>query len=44
LLGGALGSHLGASHLAPRTMEKILGIIVIAAVIVLAKKLFYLYF
>ena len=44
LLGGALGSHLGASHLAPRTMEKILGIIVIVAVIVLAKKLFYLYF
>lgn len=44
LLGGYLGSHMGASRFSPRIMEKILGTIILLAVILLAKKLSGLYF
>lgn len=40
LLGGALGSYLGSTRLSPRTMEKILGLIIVAAIVALANKLF----
>lgn len=43
-LGGALGSYLGASRFSAKTMEKILGVVVLLAVIVLAKKLMGIYF
>ena len=44
VLGGTLGSHIGATRLSPKVMEKILGVIVLVAVIVLAKKLIGIYF
>ncbi|UCE90330.1 MAG: sulfite exporter TauE/SafE family protein [Pseudomonadota bacterium] len=37
--GALLGSHLGAVHLAPRTMERILGIILLVAIALLARKI-----
>jgi len=40
LLGGIVGSQLGASILAPRTMQKILGGIVIVAIVLLARRVF----
>ncbi len=39
LAGAALGSSLGAGRLAPRAMEKILGVVVVIAVVLLAHKL-----
>jgi len=39
ILGGGLGSYLGSSKLPPRTMEKILGGIVLVAIAFLARKL-----
>ncbi len=42
--GGLLGSHLGSSHYPPRTMEKILGVIIILAIIALTRKLFVHWF
>jgi uncharacterized membrane protein YfcA len=39
ILGGSIGSFLGASRLSSRTMEKILGAIVIVAIFFLARKL-----
>ena len=44
VLGGTLGSHMGATRFSVKTMEKILGVIVLVAVFVLAKKLFSIYF
>jgi len=41
LLGGILGSWMGAVRFAPRTMEKVLGIIIIVAILALSKKLFF---
>ena len=41
LIGGAVGSHLGSTKLTPKTMEKILGGIVLAAILFLAKKLLF---
>lgn len=41
LLGGILGSWLGAVHYAPRTMEKILGIIILLAILALGRKLLF---
>jgi uncharacterized membrane protein YfcA len=38
LVGGAVGSHLGSARLAPRTMQKILGAIVLVAIALLARK------
>jgi uncharacterized membrane protein YfcA len=38
-VGGALGSFLGASRLPPRTMEKILGVIILLAIVFLIRKL-----
>lgn len=43
ILGGTLGSHMGATQLSAKNMEKILGAIVIVAVFVLAKKLIGIY-
>jgi uncharacterized membrane protein YfcA len=44
VFGGFLGSHMGATRFSPRVMEKILGLIVLIAVLFLAKKLLALYF
>lgn len=41
LIGGLLGSHMGAVKYSARTMEKILGAIVIIAILVLARKLLF---
>jgi len=41
LIGGAIGSHLGSTKLSPRTMEKVLGLIVIAAMGFLAREMFF---
>ncbi|MBC8412249.1 MAG: sulfite exporter TauE/SafE family protein [Nitrospira sp.] len=38
LIGGALGSYMGSFRFAPKTMEKMLGLIVILAIIFLLKK------
>jgi len=37
--GGALGSHLGASRFSSKVMEKMLGLVIIVAIIFLTKKL-----
>jgi len=42
LIGGLLGSWLGATKLKPRTMEKVLGAVVIVAIIFLIRKLILL--
>ncbi len=39
LIGGASGSHLGSSRLTPRTMEKILGSVILVAIFFLIRKL-----
>jgi len=39
IMGGMLGSHLGASYFKPRTMEKILGLIIIIAIALIARKI-----
>lgn len=39
ILGGALGSSLGSGRLSRHTMEKILGIIILLAIVFLARKL-----
>ena len=44
ILGGYLGSHMGATRYSAKMMESILGIIVLAALLVLSKKLFDIYF
>ena len=44
IIGGALGSHMGATHFSTKTMEKILGVIVIVAIFVLTKNLIGIYF
>lgn len=38
LLGGFIGSHLGSSKFSPNTMQKLLGIIIIVAIVFLLKK------
>jgi len=38
VIGGYLGSHLGSTRFAPRTMEKILGVIILFAILSLGKK------
>ena len=43
LIGGTLGSYLGASQFSAKKMEKILGIVVLIAVFLLAKKLMMIY-
>lgn len=40
LSGGFLGSYLGSSKLAPKMMQKILGGIILVAILVLAKRMF----
>ena len=42
VLGGALGSFLGSSRIKPETMEKILGTIIILAIIFLTRKIFFI--
>lgn len=39
IAGGFLGSQLGSSRLSPRTMEKLLGVIIVLAIVLLARKL-----
>jgi uncharacterized membrane protein YfcA len=39
MLGGLLGSSLGSARLSRKTMEKILGIIILLAIVLLARKL-----
>ena len=40
LIGGTLGSWIGATKLKPATMEKILGVTVLIAIVILGKKVF----
>lgn len=40
IIGGSIGSHLGSSKLAPATMEKVLGAIILVAIAFLIKKTF----
>jgi len=42
LVGGALGSYMGSSKFSPRTMEKMLGGIIVVAISFLTKKMFLL--
>jgi uncharacterized membrane protein YfcA len=42
IIGGTAGSFLGSTKLQPKTMQKILGVIVLVAVVFLVKKLFIL--
>lgn len=39
--GGVLGSYLGAFKLAPKTMEKVLGVIILLAIAALGRKLWF---
>lgn len=39
LAGAMIGSHLGSTHLSPRTMQKILGLIIIVAIFFLIMKI-----
>lgn len=41
IIGGGAGSLLGATRFSPQTMQRILGIIVLVAVVFLLKKLFF---
>lgn len=43
VLGGTIGSHMGASRFSVKTMEKILGVIVLLALALLIKKLSGIY-
>jgi len=38
LAGGSLGSFLGSSRFSPRTMEKILGVVILIAIVLLARR------
>ncbi len=38
LVGGLLGSHLGSARLSPRTMQRVLGAIVLVAIVLLARR------
>jgi uncharacterized membrane protein YfcA len=40
LTGGLLGSHLGSTTLRPETMQRVLGVIVVVAIVLLLKKVF----
>jgi uncharacterized membrane protein YfcA len=37
-LGGALGSFIGAGRYSPQTMERVLGVVVIVAIVLLLRK------
>lgn len=39
LIGGAWGSHIGSSKLAPATMQKLLGMIILIAIFLLSRKM-----
>jgi uncharacterized membrane protein YfcA len=41
LVGGTLGSYMGSAKFAPRTMEKILGMIIIVAIVFLTRKILF---
>ena len=43
IIGGALGSLMGSGNLSPRTMQKVLGCILIVAVLVMSKKIMIQY-
>ena len=38
-LGGALGSFMGSSRYSPQTLERVLGVLVLVAIVLLLKKL-----
>ncbi len=40
-LGGSLGSYMGSSKLKPRTMERILGMIIVVAIVFLAQRVLF---
>jgi hypothetical protein len=40
MLGGVLGSHFGAGHWQPKTLQKVLGAIILVAIVLLARKVF----
>ena len=44
LAGGALGSYMGSARFSPRLMEKILGGIIVLAILFLARKIYVLQF
>ncbi len=39
--GGLLGSHFGAGHWKPKTLQKVLGNIILVAIVLLARKIFW---
>jgi hypothetical protein len=39
LLGGTLGSFMGASRYSAQTMERVLGVVVLVAIVLLFRKL-----
>lgn len=39
LIGSAIGSYFGSSRFSPRTMQKMLGLIILAAIVALAEKI-----
>jgi len=41
VVGGFLGSYMGSTRLSPKAMEKILGIIVLVAIVFLFKKILF---
>lgn len=43
IAGAVLGSHLGSQRFSARTMEKLLGVIIVIAIVLLAKNLFQIY-
>ena len=40
MLGGVLGSHFGAGHWQSKTLQKVLGAIILVAIVLLARKVF----
>jgi len=41
IVGGTLGSHMGSTRIPPKTMEKILGVVILAAIALLLRKLLF---
>jgi len=41
IIGGSLGSYLGASKFSPKTMEKFLGVVILVAIVFLTKRIIF---
>ena len=41
MLGGVIGSHVGSTGLNPKQMEKVLGVIILVAILIILRKLIY---